>query len=220
MLNIVENVMDFEDNFYNLLDKDFRVVGCDCNFWLEVSDFNPLEVADFSFLCLHNKYNLGKRSIRDLAGNRYSLQNFSSFMDLKDFLIANDYLFWCIGAEYRSRTSLWLNGDCYDVGDYSGWDTSLFGLVVWKKEDFKKHYNIKKITQKALDNEAQNIQNKIEALEHYINGEEYVLHVIGFEDSEEFTFGGDLDTLSQELETFLNVQEKNKEAENAKYTQL
>ena len=62
--------------------------------------------------------------------------------------------------------------------DYSGqyanrWDSSTIGFAIVTKEDIRKEYNIKRVTQKYIDKCENIVRGEIETLDQYISGEVY-----------------------------------------------
>ena len=62
--------------------------------------------------------------------------------------------------------------------DYSGqytcrWDSGTIGFAIVTKEDIRKEYNIKRVTQKYIDKCENIVRGEIETLNQYISGEVY-----------------------------------------------
>ena len=62
--------------------------------------------------------------------------------------------------------------------DYSGqytcrWDSGTIGFAIVSKEDIRKEYNIKRVTQKYIDKCENIVRGEIKTLDQYISGEVY-----------------------------------------------
>tara|TARA_R110000803_G_scaffold209883_1_gene280314 strand:- start:4220 stop:4819 length:600 start_codon:yes stop_codon:yes gene_type:complete len=62
--------------------------------------------------------------------------------------------------------------------DYSGqyadrWDSATIGFAIVTKEDIRKEYNIKRVTQKYIDKCENIVRGEIKTLDQYISGEVY-----------------------------------------------
>lgn len=124
---------------------------------------NPREEFDHlgAMVCFHRRYNLGDRH------EFRSPEEFMRFLKDEKPICLPLYLFDHSGITISTRS------ERFRMCDPQGWDWGMLGYIYVTKEDARREYNAKRVSQKVLDKVTKLLQSEVDEYDHYLAGNVY-----------------------------------------------
>ncbi|EAH8152659.1 hypothetical protein O8I42_01635 [Campylobacter lari] len=157
--------------------------------------YDPFE-DDYApnFFNLLRNYNVGSNFL-----DGYTSRDFESPEDIENYLDKKDYIWIKIGATIHSGVHLYPYSK-KPADSWNGFDSGIAGYLYYKKETVREMFGVKRISSKLIDKVLENMNNFINDLEAYIEGDVYDLFIDG---THERTFVGFVDSY-QEMQNCVN----------------
>jgi hypothetical protein len=137
---------------------------------------NPREWDNLSQMIFTGRYkHVGDKHNVEFNGDYESRQDFIEDGDLSIEQTIKDVVI-CKAVHLYSHS-----GECISTS-YSGqfacrWDSGTIGFVIVTKQDIRKNWGIKRVTQKWIDKAEEIMDAEVETLNNYISGEVYSFNV-------------------------------------------
>ena len=192
-----------KEGFYDSYYFDFCLKGV--NFVLSHNEFNPFEEQDYTptLLSLSRRYTYGVKELEDKDGTIRHIQDFEDYVDLEVWLDKNGYIYKPFEKYEHSTLAFRLLEDTTD-NLTCRFDSCIGGYLVMKKSDLKAYRNVKKLSEKILEDEFKLWKQLLNEFENYVNGNQFTLSI---NDTDYYDFECVWDAC-EIIANYLNAQEK------------
>lgn len=115
-----------------------------------------------NMVCFHNRYNLGDK-------HNFSTDDFDSWEDMENYLLKNLDIAVIMPLYLYDHGGITMNTSSF----HCRWDSGQVGFIYATKEEVRKWFDTKKVTQKYLEKTKECLQYEVETYSRYIEGEVY-----------------------------------------------
>lgn len=120
--------------------------------------------------CFNRQYDLGDK-------NPYSKDEFENWDEFEKRIIKDYSPLFIFPLSILDHTGLWMKIGTRWQSDYQGWDTSMVGFIFVTKEDVRKEYGAKRISDQTKEKARRVLKAEVNIYSSYINGDVYCYNV-------------------------------------------